>query len=58
MKEKIQELLSNLQDFVDGRLDIEYSINDHANEFEFMRDCLNQLEIMELKKQKEIYYYF
>ena len=53
MKEKIQELLSNLQDFVDGRLDIEYSINDHANEFEFMRDCLNQLEIMELRNEKE-----
>jgi len=53
MKQKIQELLSNLQDFVDGSLDIEYSLDDFANEFEFMRDCLNQLEIMELGNEKE-----
>jgi hypothetical protein len=53
MKRKVRDLMSNLQDYVDGRLAIEYSIDSYANEFEFLRDCLKQLETMELRNEKE-----
>lgn len=49
MKQKIHELMSLLQDYIDDRLDTEDIIDDHVNEFEFIRDCLNKLEIMEIR---------